>query len=266
MSGDKVFCCKYCHKQFAWKQARAKHEKDKVCINKQTHSDADVERVIETLKNNDMHQVAKFMTDLLEKVNVLTEKHDRMADRLGAMEKAMEKKPTIVVPTQIAGPVINNTGNNQTVNIIQQTLLLHNFGKEDTSHITHEEVMKWAADPANGVLLYLEKKHFDPSKPENHTIKLASIKRQEVDVHMDGTWTRHDAKPLAYKMIESTLDALQSGLDWSNITSEAEQYYEEVSSDATCQLGKLTAKQLLFLLHKHRELERQKALEAAAAG
>lgn len=131
-------------------------------------------------------------------------------------------------------------------------IVINNFGKEDTTHITHADKIEWARDPANGVLAYIEKKHFDPNKPQNRTIKLTSMKREEVAVHVDGIWQKQPAKPIAWKMVEASLDDLHSGVDWDNISGEAEKYFEEVSNDPRCALAKPTVQALLYLLDKYR--------------
>lgn len=252
------YFCDFCHRGFAWKQAKVRHERSQVCI--QRIPDAD--QVIETLERFKLHDIKQYIQHIMDEVKALkaTQKQmeQDMEQRVHAIVNKVLASRTKGSPVQNGNTIIHGSGhcnitsnhnNNNNINIV-----LSNFGKEDTSHITHEDIVKWAKDPANGVLMYIEKKHFDPTKPENHNIKLASMKREEVDVHINGKWQRKDAKPVAYEIIESTLDALQSGLDWSTISDDAEKYFSDVSNDPKCPLGRMTAKEFIFLLHRQREL------------
>lgn len=142
------------------------------------------------------------------------------------------------------GTVNNTQNNNVNININN----LRDYGKEDMSHITHEDKMTWAADPQTGVLSYVHKKHFDPTKPENHNLRMASAKREELNVFQDGQWQRMSARPFMGKVLEKAVDDLSAGIDWNNIAPEAEKYFSDVSDSLECKQAKDSIRDLVCLV------------------
>lgn len=144
------------------------------------------------------------------------------------------------------GTVNNTQNNNNNVNININNL--RDYGKEDMSHITHEDKMTWAADPQTGVLSYVHKKHFDPTKPENHNLRMASAKREELNVFQDGQWQRISARPFMGKVLEKAVDDLSAGIDWNNIAPEAEKYFSDVSDSLECKQAKDSIRNLVCMV------------------
>lgn len=247
------FTCSECFWSFSSKQALQNHMSRNVCsrhierldpekraevrekgqtaflIEKTSTFSAEIE---ELKRENEMlkQTVDQLLTDVL-----MLKKAFGVQTDSGSASKQPDSKGTVVYN--------NNTGG------MNVTFVLNSFGKEDTSHITHEEKLKWAKDPATGVVYYLEKKHFDPSQPENHNIVFTSLKREEVATWDGSTWCRQPVKPLAYQMVEQTLDDLQCGVDWNNITPDSERFFEEVSNDPKCALARPTVQKLIYMIH-----------------
>lgn len=199
-----------------------------------------------------------FMQTVLEKIANLEQQNRELRDEMEVMKMTMQSTSKA---NKTAKSTLNVNATNNTMNVNVDTMnnnniinpvFLVNFGQEDTSHISHADLMEWAKDPANGVISYVEKKHFDPSKPENQTIKLMSLKRDEVAILVDGAWQRKPARPIASKIVENTLDRLQCGVDWDTLSSSGEKYYDEVSSDMTCPMARETVQNILYLLDKYR--------------
>ena len=179
------------------------------------------------------------------------------------LSETQRRHSTNTMDTRISGCSSNIQGNNNTTtnnnnsitnhNHVTIVNVLKNYGKEDISHITQDDLTEWAKDPETGVLLYVKKKHFDPEKPGNRNIRLNSIKRQEVGVYKDGIWHPEDAQKFTSKVIESTLESLQGGMDWNTLTPKAEDYYDKVSENANCPQGKATQKEIINLLQIERK-------------
>lgn len=191
------------------------------------------------------------MQTVIEKIAALEQQNRDLRGEMEDMKKSMQRASSVnkTVNRNTMNVSVDTMNNNN--NIISPVFLV-NFGQEDTSHISHADLMEWAKDPANGVISYVEKKHFDPSKPENQTIKLMSLKRDEVAILVDGAWQRKPARPIASQIVETTLDRLQCGVDWDTLSPSGEKYYDEVSSDMTCPMARETIQNILYMLEKYR--------------
>lgn len=246
--------CIYCMRTFVDVGTRNRHIKKGRCpIMKQNES---IKHVITDLRNKDsetyevtkMHVINTLLSriEALEKqLEVSTREHK---ERIEKLEKCLQSKSPQPPPSS---RTINNTINNGTIN--HNHITINNYGNEDVTHITHDDKIQWASDPSKGVIAYVEKKHFDPNKPANHNVKMISVKREELAVHMDGKWIRHPAKPFMGKVLEHALDYLSGAIDWETISPEAEKYFADVSEDLMCRAGKQSVSELICLVSNHRD-------------
>lgn len=246
------YACPECSWTFSSKQALQNHMHRNVCSRHLDRLDPE-ERAEVREKGQTAYLIQKTAT-ISDEINELKRENEMLKQTvqqlltdLLMLKKAvgMHMEPGPINKHDSRGTVIYNN-NSGGMNV---TFVLNSFGKEDTSHITHEEKLKWAKDPATGVVYYLEKKHFDPSQPENHNIVFTSLKREEVATWDGSTWCRQPVKPLAYQMVEQTLDDLQCGVDWNNITPDSERFFEEVSNDPKCALARPTVQKLIYMIH-----------------
>lgn len=247
--------CIYCRRTFVDVGTRNRHIKKGRCpIMKQNDS---IKHVITDLRNTDretyeitkMHVINTLLSriEALEKQLELSTKEHK--ERIEKLEKCLQSKSP--PPASLSSRTINNTINNGTIN--HNHITINNYGNEDVTHITHDDKIQWASDPSKGVIAYVEKKHFDPNKPANHNVKMISVKREELAVHMDGKWIRHPAKPFMGKVLEHALDYLSGAIDWETISPEAEKYFADVSEDLTCRAGKQSVLELICMVSNHRD-------------
>lgn len=180
--------------------------------------------------------------------------------RISTLEEEMKKMSLLMIDvlntrntTNIGHNNNNNTINNNNITII------HNYGKEDISHITHDDKIKWAADPKLGIVDYFEKKHFDPTKPENHNVKLASLDSKEVMIHKDGVWERTPANPvLSEAFVKLTDDLLNYTPTYDDIAPETEEYFNDIQENPNCHKAKKTMHAMFCTLDKHRSKHKSK--------
>lgn len=249
--------CMYCSSSFASKQSLQRHTHDMTCIKKLTCSllPVDTSRPMNDICKDLMDQVEERFTGILS----MFQKQDKAIEDLRCEVTRLRSELYEIKKTSTTNTKINNVqGNHNTTTNSSSitnhvTIVLRNYGKEDVSHITQNDLTEWAKDPETGVLMYVKKKHFDPEKPENRNIRLNSIKRQEVGVYKDGQWHPEDAQKFTSKVIENTLESLQGGMDWNTLTPKAEYYYDKVSENANCSHGKTTQKEIINLLQCERK-------------
>jgi hypothetical protein len=109
-------------------------------------------------------QIATLRTELGAHKAIL----DATQQRLDNLEKMrVPSSDNTINQQQIAYTVNNTTNNNITINV---------FGKEDLSHLTPEFLERCIKMEGGGVMEVVKKIHFDPEKPENHNVRITTIK------------------------------------------------------------------------------------------
>lgn len=233
-SGERT--CKYCAKVFVDRSTRNRHQKSQSCLHRMPH----------------MPQSVHTIEELTEMVRRLTAKVEMLQQQVESNNKsnAHAGAPTIVQNMTVNAN--NSVTDNRQINITNNNnTVIHSYGKEDTSHITWDDKIKWARDPENGVLCYVHKKHFDPSKPENHNLKMASIKRKELKVHMNGAWQRMPARPFMGKVLEKAAYDLSNAIDWETLSKPSELWFEQIDDDVDCKQGQKSVASLIYLVENH---------------
>ena len=107
--------------------------------------------------------------------------------------------------------IINNTTNNITNNNnINNTIniQLNNFGKEDTSYLSPDYLDKCYELGAPSIKNMVISIYFDENHPENHTVKLISLKNEYVNVHEDGNWLPRTITDAITSMKQKATDTL----------------------------------------------------------
>lgn len=63
---------------------------------------------------------------------------------------------------------------------------LNDFGFEDMSAVSLDDLTEWASEPQDGLITYLKTVHYNPNMPQNHNIK--HVRDGVVGVYIDGKW------------------------------------------------------------------------------
>lgn len=232
---QREFSCNICAQSFKWKHHLKRHTNEKRCPIFKTQ-DALGTPSAEFLENKTIAELKTIIQSMM-----IMEK--KFGDKIDCLQMQVNKLSTIVCKQPNNVTVSNNIVNNNNL-----TFVINNYGNEDMTHITHADKLKWASDPKTGVLAYVQKKHFDPEKPANHNLKIASVKREELSVHVDGGWKKEPAKPFLHKVLGTLVYDLTNAIDWENCTEDAEQYIEQVSDDTNCKQGKESVNDIYFLV------------------
>ena len=96
--------------------------------------------------------------------------------------------------------------NSRVVVVDNSRITINNFGSEDRSYVT-DDTMKECFHHAHVIPLIMDV-YFNPSHPENGTIKLKSEKLSRVIVHVDGRWIECDMNSSIDKMMQLEHDIL----------------------------------------------------------
>jgi hypothetical protein len=111
--------------------------------------------------------------------------------------------PSSTISNQTANTIQNantiNNNNNYTVNIH-----LNNLGSESLNHITPDMLTSFAKQiNGSGVARLVEAIHFDPNVPENHNVRIDSIKGQTLLVYDNNQWYIKDMTAIVNFLIDN---------------------------------------------------------------
>lgn len=257
--GKTIVNCLVCNESFTASSSLRRHQKQGRCKAMQLwNSDASVKNLVATMNHN-TQEVSHELVELHKQLGIYQEIQKHMEAKQHTMEQEI-KRLTGVVMELLTSTMAHTKHQTNCLNIASGsnnnniTIVINSYGCEDISHISHNDKVKWAADPKSGVVEYVQKKHFHPDRPQNHNLKMASIKREELSVRMDGSWKRVPAKPFLNKVLVTTVDELSNCIDWSTIHPEAEKYYADVDENSQCKEGKDTVDKLFCMIDNQREI------------
>jgi len=104
-------------------------------------------------------------------------------------------------------PNVQNITNNIDNSIhIGNQFIINNFGSERIDHISHADIIKILTSGSNTIPLYIEKKHFDKTFPENNNIIYTDDNKCKV--FENHTWKDKDIGLLSNKLIKDNTEVL----------------------------------------------------------
>jgi len=93
----------------------------------------------------------------------------------------------------------NNTNSNNTNN----TIIINNYGDEDTKYITKEYIVNLLANkPFKAIPEMIKHTHFNKEHPENQNIKITNKKEPYVKIMKDNKWEYQDRKNTITDLID----------------------------------------------------------------
>lgn len=179
---EKTYDCKQCGKQFASASGRSHHHK--VC--KVQKQEGPTQKTIEELHA-----------------------------KLVVMERELQELKDNRSPTHIT-----HNHNHGTINITT----INAFGRENIDHmLDHPNFNQFMElclkQQRQGIIKFIEKKHFDPLHPENHNFKKMNKKDNFIEVYNGRTWELKD-KEDALELLFVNIQAAFANYVDANITSD----------------------------------------------
>ena len=152
--------CKYCNKQFKYKQGMYRHIK------------------YSCKKNND-----EGMKELARLMNEIKEQNKSKDNQIEQMQKQIDK---LTNKLQIQTLNLQNNTLNNIQNNFHIKLLNHN--ETDYSHLSDKDYIFCMKENNFCVKKLIEKVHFNDEKPENKNIYISNIKSSYVMLYKDNKW------------------------------------------------------------------------------
>ena len=173
--------CPYCCKEFSRVDNLNRHFK--TCKSKKN---LDQENKIELLE--------KDKEELIETVEKLLIECSNMKEIIKTT-KSTKKTNTNTINSNNS----NNTNSNNTNN----TIIINNYGEEDTHYITKQFIVNLLANkPFKAIPEMIKHTHFNKEHPENQNIKITNKKEPYVKVMKDNKWEYQDRKNTITDLID----------------------------------------------------------------
>lgn len=164
--------------------------------------------------NDRHHSLANEVKELKQKLELLSSLH-RTSEQSGHHFDVRN----VNAPTQI----INGDHNTTTQQI---HIHLHPFGQENMTDITREFCRNCIRDGVSGVIRMLDAIFFNDNKPENHNVKLRSLKNHLVDIYRDPHWEVRDFHEIANLMIHKCTTEITKDVDIAETVANQDRYDE----------------------------------------
>jgi hypothetical protein len=214
-----IHICKYCDKEFSFKQSMHKHIKYHCSKN----------------KDEDLKELVRLMNLQLEQKDKEIDLHKR---QLETQTKQIDK---LVNKLEIHGSF--NTTN------IQNNIQLLSFKDTDVSHLTDKDYAFCIKRVNFCVKSMIEKIHFNPAKPENMNIYISNLKDKYLMVYENGNWNIKTKKELdyLYEQKEMMLEEWISEQDkYPELKEKFIQYVHNKDNDETLNMIKDEIKLMMY--------------------
>jgi len=97
----------------------------------------------------------------------------------------------------------SNNSNNTNSNNTNNTIIINNYGDEDTKYITKEFIVNLLANkPFKAIPEMIKHTHFNKEHPENQNIKITNKKEPYVKIMKDNKWEYQDRKNTITDLID----------------------------------------------------------------
>ena len=233
---SKNFQCKYCDKNFKFKQSMYKHIKY-TC---KKNTDEDFQELARLLNEKDKQLILKDKQ--LEKQLVLRDKKMEM------MQKQIDKLTNKLQIQNINQGIVQN-GNN----IINIQVLNHQ--ETDYSHLTPKDYISCIKDCNKCVKSLIEKVHFNANKPENMNIYLSNIKGKYLMIYKENSWQIQDKKTQLDELYDNNEFVLDTWYDeykekYPDIITSFQKYLQNRDEDEM--LNNIKEEILVMLYNKRK--------------
>ena len=103
--------------------------------------------------------------------------------------------------------------NHFTTNInSNNTIIINNYGKEDLSYLTNDEMTNYVKNLPPGVIKFIEKVHFNPQHPENSNLRITNKKDSLIQVRKKNKWIFEDKIDVITNLLSQKYQILEEHL------------------------------------------------------
>lgn len=249
-SSLKRHICKYCTKEFKFKQGLSKHIK----YHCKKSEDEDLLELVMLLNEQN--------ANLQKKIDKLTQKL-----QIKSLCQDQDRQEQHSEPTQSTQHTHQNHTNSHNHNSVSHSnnnntyhIQILNYDKTDYSHLTERDYVKCIHDCNHCVKTLIEKVHFNDKKPENKNIHISNIKNGYAMVYKDNKWQlvkRKEQIDDLYEYNEVVLETWykENKEKMPELVKSFERYLKNKDNDEDDAMLNNIKEQILLMLYNNRLIE-----------
>ena len=133
----------------------------------------------------------KYFCKEKNKDNCIEDKIKQMENEITKLKIEKTKKENI----------INNKIENSIINS-NNTIIVNNFGDENTEYITDKMFQKLILKGSKGIPSLIKQIHFNPNHPENHNVRYKNQKSKYIEIKNNNKWKYQHKKALLDNLVD----------------------------------------------------------------
>lgn len=112
-------------------------------------------------------------------------------------------------PHIINNTTINNTIHNTTIN----NIVIHNYGDENLSYLTNDDLTKFVKNLPPGIMKLIETIHFNPDHPENTNLRITNRKEPFIQIRKKNKWFLENKNEIINNLLSDKYSILEEHLN-----------------------------------------------------
>ena len=189
-----------------------------------------------------------------ELINKLKNKDIEIANLKEENKKLQEENNKIIIADNQPKNIQNNI--NITNNVTNNNLHIHlnNFGKEDLSHISDEDYIKYIKTLYRGLTKFIKHVHCHEDNPANFNILLEEKNSKNIKVFVDNKWVQTDSNQLISQLKDEKLNILDKKADElqdEQLKNILEANKVRLTNNA--EIGRILAEDIKLVLYNHQD-------------
>jgi len=191
--------CMYCHEIFTAAANKYRHQKTCKLVTKNDLPSSDL--IIQNINNDN--------TQIINNTNIINDNKQI---------------------TNNDNKQITNNDNRQIINN-NITLQIRNFGDENKDYITNAFLLQCYKNGYYGLVEMIENVYFNKEHPENHNVRIGSLKNKYLEIHKDDEWVPQGVNETLNRMINTAATDIILNVDEEQKEKEIEKVVEIQNPD-----------------------------------
>ena len=147
-------------------------------------------------------KTCKMKNNVLSENKELRETVEKLLIECSEMKNLLKNTTEKSITSHSMSNSNNNTNSNNTNNN-NNTIIINNYGEEDTKYITSDFILKLLKNkPFKAIPEMIKHTHFNKEHPENQNIKITNKKEPYVKIMKDNKWEFQDRKNTITDLID----------------------------------------------------------------
>ena len=162
--------------------------------------------------------------DECKKSNILLEELEIQRKKMDEFSSNID----ILVDTKIKEKLHDIDLKQITINTNNNSILVNNFGSEDISYISNEQLKKYALNIPDGIHQFAQRSHFNSHHPENRNIRIQDKNDKLVQIWNNEKWVYQKRQKVLEYLIYHKFDILNEKIVEMGLNKELSEFKKQL--------------------------------------